>query len=82
MEDKELIAKLSHFKKIRPRKDWVVLTRQSVIGAEFELCKPVLQKGRFWGMVERLTGYVEGAIQAKPAFVIPVLALMVAGGAS
>jgi hypothetical protein len=74
MEDKELIAKLSHLKEIKPREDWVLLTRQRIVGEG-------LQKGRFWGMVERVAGYMEMAMFAKPAFVIPVLACMVAGGA-
>ena len=74
MEEKELIAKLSHLKEIKPREEWVFLTRQRIIGAD-------LQKGRFWGMVERIAGYMEIAMFAKPAFVIPVLACVVAGGA-
>ena len=74
MEDKELIKRLSHLKRIKPREDWVVLTRQRIIGEG-------LQKGRFWDMVERVVGYMGGAMLAKPAFVIPVLACVVAGGA-
>ena len=83
MEDKELIAKISHLKEVKPRAEWIVLTRQRIIGE-------ALQKGRFWGMVERIgrltAGYVERVnfaktMLAKPAFVIPVLACVVAGGA-
>ena len=73
MEDKELIAKISHLKEVKPREDWVLLTRQRIIGE-------ALQKGRFWGMVEEI-GRLAAGYMAKPAFVIPVLACVVAGGA-
>ena len=83
MEDKELIARLSHLKEIKPREDWVLLTRQRIVGE-------ALQKGRFWGMVEEVGGLSPfgrslvgrmARYMAKPAFVIPVLACIVAGGA-
>ena len=80
MEDKELIAKLSHLKEIKPREDWVFLTRQRIVGAEARPAKLALQKGRFCDMVEGLSGLM-ARYMAKPAFVIPVLACMVAGGA-
>lgn len=80
MEDKELLAKLSHLKEIKPREDWVVLTRQRIIENNFEPSKLALQKGRFWGMVEEVGGLM-ARYMAKPAFVIPALACLVAGGA-
>ena len=80
MEDRELIAKLSHLKEIKPREDWVLLTRQRIVGVGPWPAKLALQKGRFWGMVEEISGLM-ARYMAKPAFVIPVLACIVAGGA-
>lgn len=85
MEDKELLAKLSHFKAIKPREEWVLLTRQRLIGeglprGQAELGYAGLQKRGVWGMVENIFEFV-GRYAEKPAFVIPCLALLVTGAA-
>ena len=80
MEDKELIKRLSHLKRVKPREEWVALTRQRIVGEGLWPAKLDLQKGRFWGMVEEVGGFIARYVE-RPAFVIPVLACMVAGGA-
>jgi cytochrome c peroxidase len=72
MEDKELIAKLSYLKQIKPKNDWVLLTRQRIVGQD-------LQEGRFWAIVKGI-GDLVGNYMEKPAVLIPLLACMVAGG--
>lgn len=79
MEDKELIAKLSHLKEIKPRKEWILLTRQRIIGNHLP-SQIGLRKNTFWGMIERVLEFMGGYAE-KPAFVIPVLTCLVTGGA-
>ncbi|MEK7542503.1 MAG: DUF5667 domain-containing protein [Patescibacteria group bacterium] len=79
MEDKALIAKLSYLKEIKPKQEWVVLTRQRLLGEKTQGVALPLQKGSFWGMVEgvgRLLAKLE-----RPAFAIPALACLVGGAA-
>ena len=86
MEDKNLIAQISHLKEIKPRQEWVVLTRQRLF--EEKAFGPIpeqtryevnLQKGGFWATIEGIASFMARSLQ-KPAFVIPMLALIVAGG--
>ncbi|KKW13857.1 MAG: hypothetical protein UY53_C0006G0042 [Parcubacteria group bacterium GW2011_GWA2_50_10] len=85
MEDKNLIAQISHLKEIKPRQEWVVLTRQRLF--EEKAFGPIpeqtryevnLQKGGFWATIEGIASFMARSLQ-KPAFVIPMLALIVAG---
>ena len=80
MEDTELIAKLSYLKQIKPRADWVMLTRRRVVEGYPSVGKLVLQKKSFWGMLGSIGGLLGGYAE-RPAFLIPLLACMVAGGA-
>jgi len=80
MEEKELIAKLSLLKEIKPRKEWVVLMRQRIVGVDPWPSQLVLQKGRFWDTVEGIGKWMARYAE-RPAFVIPVLACVVAGAA-
>ncbi len=80
MEDKELIAKLSHLKQIKPKEDWVLLNRQRIVGHETWPAKLVLQEGRLWSIVRSISDLVGSYIE-RPAVLIPLLACMVAGGA-
>ncbi|OHA64445.1 MAG: hypothetical protein A2940_02335 [Candidatus Wildermuthbacteria bacterium RIFCSPLOWO2_01_FULL_48_29] len=83
MEDKELITKLSYLKQIQPKEEWVFLTRQRLLGREAQRELFPLQNKHFWGMVEGIGRLVEFMVRSaqRPAFVIPVLAFLVAGGA-
>src|SRR3989344_5141663 len=76
MEDKDLISQISRLKEIKPRQEWVVLTRERI----FEKKALSLQKEGFWATVEGIASLVARSLQ-KPAFVIPMLAFIVAGGA-
>lgn len=75
MEDKELIAKLSYLKAIKPRNEWVALTRERLVEREYK----GLQNGGFWGMLERIGRMVQ--YLERPAVIMPLLALIVVGGA-
>ena len=83
MEDKHLIAQVSRLKEIQPREEWVVLMRQQLFGYEAQKGIFPLQNKHFRGMVERIGRLTEFMVQVarRPAFVIPVLAFLVAGGA-
>ncbi|MBI2098130.1 MAG: hypothetical protein HYT49_00495 [Candidatus Wildermuthbacteria bacterium] len=83
MEDKDLIVKLSYLKQIQPRGEWVVLTRQRLLGNETQRELFPLQNKHFWGMVGGIGRFMEFMVRSaqRPAFVIPVLTFLVAGGA-
>jgi hypothetical protein len=80
MEEAELKRKVQLLYSIRPREDWVALTKSKLI--ENNACTEHigLQKPGFWGMV-RGSLELAGRYLEKPAFVMPVLACVVAGGA-
>ena len=83
MGEKELIKKLSHLKQIKPREEWVVLTRQRLFEQETQYMPSPLHKGRFWDMLQgigRFAGFMVRYAE-RPAIVIPLLAFLVAGGA-
>ena len=87
MEDKDLIAQLSHLKEIKPRQEWVVSTQKRLFGGKaFDSILEQaghgvnLQKGGFWVTLEGIVSFMARSLQ-KPAFVIPMLAFIVAGGA-
>jgi len=69
MEEKELIAKISLLKDIKPQDEWVVLNRQRLFP---------LQAKRTWGILDQFAFFLK--YLEKPAFVMPVLAIVVAGG--
>ncbi|MFH1584787.1 MAG: DUF5667 domain-containing protein [Patescibacteria group bacterium] len=71
MEDQELAQKLSLLKRIKPRQDWVMLTRARIFKEEpsqGRLISPLAVLG--------VLRYYCG----RPAFVMPVLAVLVFGG--
>lgn len=83
MKDSDLIAKLSQLRQEKPREEWVVLTRQRLFEAEAQYGLPPLQGRRLWGILQRIGRLIEFTAQyaQRPALVIPVLAVIVAGGA-
>ena len=83
MGEKELIKKLSYLKQIKPREEWVILARQQLFEQEDQYMPSPLQKGRFWDMLQGIGRFIEFMVKyaERPAIVIPLLALMVAGGA-
>jgi len=76
MQEKEVITKLALLKKIKPRKDWAVLSRNKIINVELEPLKLKNQR-KFLDIVHffRYIRYIE-----KPAVAIPLLAILVVGG--
>ncbi|OGY23961.1 MAG: hypothetical protein A2172_02795 [Candidatus Woykebacteria bacterium RBG_13_40_15] len=70
MTDKELIRKIQSLKQIEPRKDWVLLTKNQILGEAEHLSQPVL---RWWPKVNL-------SIFLKPAVVVPVVLLLIGGG--
>jgi len=78
MEDKELIKRLASLKQIKPREDWVIFAKKRLFEQEtLEEVLP-LQKGRFFAIFELSSLFMK--YLEKPAFVMPVLAVLVAGG--
>ena len=83
MGEKELIKKLSHLKQIKPREEWIVLVRQRLFEQEAQPMPAPLQKERFWDMLQGIGRFIRFMVKyaERPAIVIPLLALIVAGGA-
>lgn len=78
MDDKEIIAKISLLKEIKPRQDWVILTRSRIVELESQKIDLASRKRPIWGIVDFISAlryYLE-----KPAFVMPFLALSVSAG--
>jgi uncharacterized protein YoxC len=74
MEDK-IIQKLSTLKNITPRQDWVLLTRTDILSStkqEVRTPAPAFDLGQVFSVLR----YFE-----RPAFVLPVVAFVVLGGA-
>ena len=78
MDDKEIIVKISLLKEIKPRQDWVILTRSRIAELESQKIALASQKRPVWGIVDFISAlryYLE-----KPAFAMPFLALLVSAG--
>ena len=76
MKEEEIIAKLTLLKKIKPREDWVVLSRNKIMGVESEPIR--LKDQRRILDIVRFFRYIRYI--GKPAFAIPLLAVFVVGG--
>ena len=76
MKEEEVIAKLTLLKEIKPKEDWVVLSRNKIMGVESEPIRLKDQR-KILDIVHffRYIRYIE-----KPAVVIPLLAILVVGG--
>lgn len=68
MNEKELFTKLSLFKKIEPRKDWVFSFKQQILGAE------PAKRTQFASIFETISFYWE-----KPAFALAAFMLLLGG---
>ncbi len=75
MTDKEFKAKISLLNNIKPRQDWVLLTKKEILG-ETPAFKPKLQPFSI------LSGIVSTfkLAASRPALVMPVIALIIVGG--
>jgi hypothetical protein len=80
MEEKDVKAKILCLKEIKPKEDWVFLTRRR-LSEEFSnpSLSPLQNKG-FWGIFDGVVKAMTHLLE-RPAFVIPVLAVLVSGGA-
>ncbi|MCP6726809.1 MAG: DUF5667 domain-containing protein [Patescibacteria group bacterium] len=75
MTDKELKAKISLLNNIKPKQDWVVLTKSNILG-ETPAFKPYTQP---FSVFSDIVSTFKLAT-ARPALIVPALALIVAGG--
>jgi hypothetical protein len=66
MTDKDLIKKIQLLKQVRPRKDWVVLTKNQILGEQ-----P--------GLIEEISLSLRWALQYKTAFATLVVFAVLAG---
>jgi hypothetical protein len=80
MEEQKLKRKIQLLYGIKPRESWVFSTRNRILHENEQIEQDSLQNERFWVMISHI-GKVLGKYLEKPAFVMPVLALLVAGGA-
>ena len=80
MEEQELKKKVQLLYGIKPREDWVILTRNRLVEEEGGVGQQSLQKEWFWGNIFK-AGRVLARFIERPAFVMPALAFLVAGGA-
>ncbi|MDP2641141.1 MAG: DUF5667 domain-containing protein [Candidatus Yanofskybacteria bacterium] len=80
-EDRELVGQLSELKNIRPREEWVLLTRSRLF-QETQSHAKAAQGSRLDGVFAGIEKIALGfrALAAKPAFVMPLLAVVVFGG--
>ena len=76
MKEEEVIAKLTLLKEIKPKEDWVVLSRNKIMGVGLEPIRLKDQR-KILDIVHffRYIRHIE-----KPAVVIPLLAILVVGG--
>ena len=78
MDEKELIKQISRLKEIKPREDWVILTKKRILEKEALQYNLPLHKRRFSGIFELVSLFPK--YLGRPALVMPVLAVLVAGG--
>ncbi|MDO8633282.1 MAG: hypothetical protein Q7K38_01925 [Candidatus Wildermuthbacteria bacterium] len=69
MREKDILAKLTILKQIKPRQDWVVSTRRRILG--------IPDQGRF-GVID-IVSYLSYLVR-KPAFALAAFLLLLAGG--
>jgi hypothetical protein len=79
MEEQEIRRKVQLLYTIKPREDWVVLTRNRFLPVKEDAVGNALQKGGFWGIV-KAAGRSFGSYIERPAFVIPAFTLLIVGG--
>ena len=72
MTEKELIAKIQELRQLKPRQDWVVLTKKQILGEE----KPQFS---FIGFLKELQRGEKFAFQHKPAFAFITTLLVLIG---
>lgn len=80
MTEKELIAKIQELRQIKPRQDWVILTKNQILGTSTELSaseeKPQFSFIVFLRELQRGEKFV---FQHKPAFAIIITLLVLIG---
>jgi len=75
MTDQEFKAKISLLNNVKPREDWVLLTKKQILG-ETIVFKPKIES---FSLLSDIVATFKVAI-AKPALVMPIIALIVVGG--
>lgn len=75
MQEKELISKIKELKKIKPRKDWVLLTKEQILGEEkrfefFPFFKPAYAGLFLLLFIASLLGVSRDALPGEPLYVI------------
>ena len=75
MTEADLVKKIQELKKIRPRKDWVVLTKTQILGEEpkilfFPFFKPALATVTAFGILFGIFGFAQNALPGDTLYSI------------
>jgi len=75
--EKELIGKLRELRQIRPSKDWVVLTKNRILGQEekieltpFSFWKPALATVTAFGILFGIFAFAQNSLPGQPLYLI------------